>query len=97
MTSTGPDFYRQRLAHAKWTWREAKVLSFLRSPRQKERAEGRAEKHRARQMASGEVEYDPDDLSDDPCRNGSCASCHDGGYETDFERTRMAAAQRGAI
>jgi len=42
-------------------------------------------------------DIDADDSSNDPCRNGSCPFCHDGGDEVELERTRMSAAQRGAI
>lgn len=47
------DFYRQRLAHAKWTWRED-------NPRRgrKDRGSGRAEKHRAVQAERRDMERD---------------------------------------
>lgn len=102
MTSNAPDLYRQRLAHAKWTWMEAKACRRLLAPlRRKDRASGRAEKRKARQDVRAEVAgadmETREMLSADPCENGTCPFCHDGGRETDFERTRMAAAQRGAI
>jgi len=97
--STGTDFYRQRLATAKWSWREDHA--WHQGKFAKDRSSGRAEKRGARQVQRHEISNDNADVSDvlsgDPCRNGTCAFCHDGGDETDFERTRMAAAQRGAI
>lgn len=42
------DRYRQRLAHAKWTWNEHRYCNFLKSPRRKDRESGRAERRSAR-------------------------------------------------
>jgi len=69
MSST--DFYRQRLAHAKWTWRETKgcrhkwrtqereaeVCPFhgRGHTRRKDRIESRVEKHRARALERREI------------------------------------------
>lgn len=50
------DRYRQRLAHAKWTWNEGKHCRFLKSPRRKDRESGRAERRSARQADRRETE-----------------------------------------
>ncbi len=101
MSNGGPDTYRRLLAHAQWTWREEKVCPYHGPSRRKDRASGRADKRSARQAEQAEVANDNADvremLSPDLCENGTCPFCHDGGNETDFERTRMGAAQRGAI
>lgn len=49
------DFYRQRLAHAKWTWAEHKACNFIAPPRRKDRASGRAEKRSARQREAADI------------------------------------------
>jgi len=100
MSSTGPDFYRRRLATSIEDWNECKAYPRVFGPlRQKARLWSRIEKHRARAMDRVEIASAAtlEALSADACENGSCPFCHDGGYDTDFERTRMAAAQRGAI
>lgn len=61
MTSAVTDFYRQRLAHAKWTWMEFKHFRckhFVGNPGRKLRAEGRTEKRRARHQEREEIERD---------------------------------------
>lgn len=50
------DFYKHRLAHAAWTWREHKVHHFFAPSRSKDRRSGRAEKHRARELERAEIE-----------------------------------------
>lgn len=51
------DFYRRRLAHALWTWREdAGTNSYHRRKRhKKDRTGGRAEKSRARRLERREI------------------------------------------
>lgn len=50
------DFYRRRLAHALWTWREGRHSTFHKQPRAKDRPSGRAEKRRARQAERRDIE-----------------------------------------
>jgi|SRR3569623_263674 len=100
MTSNSPDFYGRRVAHAGWTWREAKACSrFMYPPRRKDRSYSRADKRSARQDVRAEIDRDSTFVGPafDPCANGTCPFCHGFAGDTDFERTRMAAAQRGAI
>lgn len=54
------DFYRQRLAHALWTWRESKHAASWRRRRRhrKDRIEGRREKRRARQREAADIALD---------------------------------------
>lgn len=95
------DHYRARLKAAGWDWMEQNRTWRDQGRLVKDRVSGRAEKRGARQEVRAEIANDNADTDDaisaDPCRNGSCAFCHDGGRESEFERTRMAAAQRGAI
>jgi len=56
MGSTGPDFYRRRLAEALWTWNERKGCAHFVAPRRrKRRASGRADKRRARHETRVEI------------------------------------------
>jgi len=55
MTSNSPDFYRRRLAHAQWTWREEKVCPYHGPSERKDRANGRADKRSARQQIRAEI------------------------------------------
>lgn len=48
------DFYRHRLKHAAWTWRE--YDPYHRKPRIKDRVSSRVEKHRARRLERREIE-----------------------------------------
>jgi len=70
-------------------------------PRRKDRSYSRADKRSARQEARTEIATESaqasEILSSGPCENGTCPFCLGGSDETDFERTRVAAAQRGAI
>lgn len=52
------DFYRHRLAHAGWTWRENKTGNrwIHGRSRRKDRLSGRAEKHRARALERRETQ-----------------------------------------
>lgn len=52
------DRYKQRLAHAQWTWRECKGCRFHAKPRAKDRESGRAEKRAVRQADRKEIEHD---------------------------------------
>lgn len=58
------DFYRHRLAHALWTWREGNgVNSYHRRKRhRKDRASGRAEKSWARAQARLETQRERDEF-----------------------------------
>lgn len=49
------DFYRQRLAHAAWTWREACLCHGGGCRSRKDRIEGRREKRRARALERREI------------------------------------------
>jgi hypothetical protein len=71
------DFYRQRLAHAKWTWREDRPWRQGKHP--KDRDSGRHEKRRARASGRRDIEdqlltaFDPlDDY--DLCTSSCCAA-----------------------
>lgn len=55
------DRYKQRRAHAKWTWRECKCCSYHKKPRNKDRESGRAEKRAVRQVDRKEIEHDRDE------------------------------------
>lgn len=50
------DPYKNKLKHAAWTWRESKVLSFFKSPRNKDRESGRNDKRAARAEVRREIE-----------------------------------------
>lgn len=65
----------------------------------KERREGRAEKRGARQVEQVETDEAAQGgrIWEDPCANGTCPFCMGDWEESLFERTRMYAAQRGAI
>lgn len=57
----GKDRYRQRLAHAAWTWREEKVCPRFHGPsHHKDRASGRADKRAARQQDRIELALEAD-------------------------------------
>lgn len=51
------DFYRHRLAHALWTWREGKHMNswHRRKRHKKDRSSGRTEKSRARRLERKEI------------------------------------------
>ena len=71
------DFYRQRLAHAHWTWMEAKFCRAYHRNVRKLRKESRVEKHRARQDEKRDIEdqimYQFDPLDDyDLCTDRCC-------------------------
>lgn len=50
------DYYKLRLKHALWTWREACHCNYHRKPRIKDRASGRNDKRSARQQARREID-----------------------------------------
>lgn len=50
------DFYKLRLMHALWTWREGRRSRFHSQPRIKDRASGRNDKRAARQQERREIE-----------------------------------------
>jgi len=103
MGSFGPDFYRRRLATSieDWNMHKAYPRTFREPLRTKARVWSRLEKHRADAVEHAEIDRESvaarEILSSDPCENGTCPFCLGGSDETDFERTRIAAAQRGAI
>lgn len=51
------DFYRNKLKHAGWTWRERKRLPNIFVPtRRKDRQSGRADKHSAKKLERQDIE-----------------------------------------
>lgn len=50
------DAYKARLRHAMWTWRENKVSRYHKSPRNKDRRDGRNDKRAARQDDKREID-----------------------------------------
>lgn len=49
------DFYRNKLKHAAWTWREEKVSRYHLPSRQKDRRSGRNDKRAARALVRAEI------------------------------------------
>ena len=49
------DYYRLRIKHAAWTWREDKVCRYHNHARRKDRTSGRADKRAARLEARAEL------------------------------------------
>lgn len=69
------DRYRQKLAHAQWTWREKKVCRHHGPSRSKDRAAGRNDKRAARQQDRAETGVrasgDQDLRADEQKRSGA--------------------------